>query len=52
VFTLKLVAPQTPFYSTLTFRFTGDRVVLDSEHNVSFGVTKLPRLEGITGGRR
>jgi hypothetical protein len=45
VFTLKLVAPQTPFYSTLTFRFTGERLVLDSEHNVSFGPTKLPRLE-------
>lgn len=46
VFTLKLVAPQTPFYSTLTFRFTGDRLVLDSEYNVSFGPTKLPQLEG------
>ena len=46
VFTLKLVAPQTPFYSTLTFRFMGDRLVLDSEHNVSFGPTKLPQLEG------
>lgn len=46
VFTLKLVAPQTPFYSTLTFRFTGDRLLLDSEHNVSFGPTKLPQLEG------
>jgi len=52
VFTLKLVAPQTPFYSTLTFSFTGDRLVLDSEHNVSFGPTKLPRLEGIAGARR
>lgn len=46
VFTLKLVAPQTPFYATLTFRFTGDGLVLDSEHNVSFGPTKLPHLEG------
>jgi hypothetical protein len=46
VFTLKLVAPQTPFYSTLTFRFSGDRLTLDSEHNVSFGPTKLPHLEG------
>ncbi|HKC81552.1 MAG TPA: serine hydrolase domain-containing protein [Gemmatimonadaceae bacterium] len=52
VFTLKLVAPQTPFYSTLTFRFTGDRLVLDSEHNVSFGPTRLPRLEGIASARR
>jgi hypothetical protein len=46
VFTLKLVAPETPFYSTLTFRFTGDRLLLDAEHNVSFGPTRLPRLEG------
>jgi CubicO group peptidase (beta-lactamase class C family) len=46
VFTLKLVAPQTPYYSTLTFRFDGDRVLLDGEYNVSFGPTKLERLEG------
>ena len=52
VFTLKLIAPQTPFYSTLTFRFTGDRLVLDSEHNVSFGPTRLPRLEGQAAARR
>jgi hypothetical protein len=52
VFTLKLVAPQTPFYSTLTFRFTDERLVLDSEHNVSFGPTKLPRLEGRAAARR
>jgi CubicO group peptidase (beta-lactamase class C family)/Na+-translocating ferredoxin:NAD+ oxidoreductase RnfD subunit len=52
VFTLKLVAPQTPFYSTLTFRFTGERLVLDSEHNVSFGPTRLPQLEGRAAARR
>ena len=46
VFTLKLVAPETPFYSTLTFRFDGARLVLDGEHNVAFGPTKLPQLEG------
>jgi hypothetical protein len=46
VFTLKLVAPQTPYYSTLTFRFDGDRLLLDSEYNVSFGPTKLEQLEG------
>lgn len=51
VFTLKLVAPQTPFYSTLTFRFTGDRLFLDSEHNVAFGPTKLPQLEGKAASR-
>jgi CubicO group peptidase (beta-lactamase class C family) len=46
VFTVKLVAPQTPFYSTLTFRFEGDRLLLDAEHNVAFGATKLPQLAG------
>ena len=46
VFRLKLVAPETPFYSTLDFRFDGDRLVLDGEQNVSFGPTKMARLEG------
>ena len=46
VFVVKLVAPETPFYSTLTFRFDGDRLALDGEHNVSFGATRLARLEG------
>jgi CubicO group peptidase (beta-lactamase class C family) len=46
VFTLKLVAPQTPYYSTITFRFDGDRLLVDSEYNVSFGPTKLKQLEG------
>jgi CubicO group peptidase (beta-lactamase class C family) len=51
VFTVKLVAPETPFYSTLNFRFDGERLLLDGEHNVSFGNRTLPRLEG-TAGRR
>jgi CubicO group peptidase (beta-lactamase class C family) len=46
VFTLKLVAPETPFYSTMTFRFDGDRLVLDGEQNVSFGPREMKRLEG------
>ena len=46
VFTLKLVAPETPFYSTMSFRFDGDRLVLDGEQNVSFGKRELERLEG------
>jgi hypothetical protein len=46
VFTLKIVAPETPYYSTLTFAFARDNVVLDAEHNVAFVPTKLPRLEG------
>jgi CubicO group peptidase (beta-lactamase class C family) len=46
VFTVKLVAPETPFYTTLDFRFEGDRLRLDSRHHVSFGPTELPALEG------
>jgi CubicO group peptidase (beta-lactamase class C family) len=46
VFTVKLVAPETPFYSTLTFRFDGDRVLVDSRQNVGFGATTMPSLEG------
>ena len=46
VFTLKLVAPEMPFYSIMTFRFDGDRLVVESEQNVAFGPTKLPTLEG------
>jgi CubicO group peptidase (beta-lactamase class C family) len=51
-FTLKLVAPETPFYSTMVFRFDGERLLLDGEHNVSFGNRTLPRLEGRIAGRR
>src|SRR5262245_61199987 len=46
VFTIKIVAYETPFYSTLNFQFDGDRLQLNAEHNVAFGPTKLPRLEG------
>jgi CubicO group peptidase (beta-lactamase class C family) len=52
VFTLKLVAPETPFYSTLHFHFDGDRLLLDSRHHVDFGPTELPRLEGVAARRR
>ncbi len=47
VFSVKLVSYETPFYSTLSFRFDGDRLLLDAEHNVAFGgATKLPQLSG------
>ncbi|MFN2601396.1 MAG: serine hydrolase domain-containing protein [Gemmatimonadaceae bacterium] len=52
LFTLKLIAPQTPYYSILTFRFEGERLILDGEYNVSFGPTKLARLEGTAAPRR
>ena len=52
VFTMKLVLCETPFSSTLAFRFDGDRVVLDAEHNAAFGPTKLPQLAGQAGSAR
>ncbi len=45
-FTLKLALCETPFYSTLTLRFEADRLLLGSEHNVSFGSTEMPQLVG------
>ena len=48
-FNVKLVLYQTPFYSSLAFKFDGDRLVFDSEHNVAFGPTKLPQLVGQAG---
>jgi len=43
---VKLVLYQTPFYSSLNFKFDGDRLLFDAEHNVAFGPTKLPQLVG------
>ena len=45
--TLKLSLYETPYYTTLQLRFDGNRrLVVDSEHNVGFGSTKLPQLVG------
>lgn len=46
-FTVKIVLAETPYYSTLNFKFEGDRLLFDSEHNVAFGPTKLPQLVGV-----
>lgn len=46
VFTVKLIAPETPFYSTLAFTFDGDHLSFDTEYNVSFGARKPSRREG------
>ena len=46
VFSLKLALYQTPYGETLTFRFAGDRVLVDREYNVSFGPTTQPQLAG------
>jgi CubicO group peptidase (beta-lactamase class C family) len=44
----KICLTETPFYLTLTFRFDGKQVLLDSEYNVAFGPTKSPQLVGRT----
>jgi len=45
-FTLKIVLYETPFYSTVNFKFDGDSLVIDSEQNVAFGPTKMTQLVG------
>jgi len=52
VFNVKLVLYQTPFYSALTFKFDGDRLMFDAEHNVSFGPRSLPQLVGQAASTR
>ena len=46
VFQVKILLYQTPFYSTLTFKFEGDRLLFDAEYNVNFGPRNLPQLVG------
>lgn len=45
-YTAQLWYYETPFRSTLTFCFKGDRVICNSEANVSFGPTTGPTLIG------
>ncbi|HEY6243097.1 MAG TPA: serine hydrolase [Pyrinomonadaceae bacterium] len=45
-FTLKIVLYETPFYSTVNFKFDGDNLVIDSEQNVAFGPTKMAPVVG------
>lgn len=52
VFNVKLVLYQTPFYSALTFKFDGDGLLFDAEHNVSFGPRNLPPLIGQAASTR
>jgi CubicO group peptidase (beta-lactamase class C family) len=49
-YTVKLCQYETPFYATLAFHFEDDKLTLDTEMNVAFGPTKLPKLEGTTEG--
>lgn len=43
---IKLCSYETPYHTTLTFKFDGEQVTLDSETNVAFGPTKRPQLIG------
>jgi len=43
---IKLCAYETPYHTTLTLKFSGDGMTLDSEANVAFGPTKRPQLTG------
>ncbi len=43
---IKLCAYETPHHQTLTLKFNGDQMTLDSEVNVAFGPAKRPQLIG------
>ena len=37
---------ETPFLLTLTLKFEGEKLLVDAESNVGFGVTRIPQLVG------
>jgi hypothetical protein len=43
---IKFCAYETPFQTTLSLKFDGDQMTLNSEANVAFGPTKRPQLTG------
>lgn len=45
-YTARICFTETPFILTLTLKFSGNEVAVDSETNVGFGPTKRPRLVG------
>ena len=45
-FTAKLVFHNTPYNITHQFVFDGDKLAIDTEHNVRWGDTKRPRITG------
>ena len=48
-FKVKLCFYETPFIVTLSLKFEGDQLLLDTQSNVGFGQNRRPRLTG-TGG--
>ncbi len=53
VYVVKMIASETPFYTTLAFHFSdaGRRLTIESDYNVSFGLPKPAPLEGSIAGR-
>ena len=45
-YTARICFYETPFILTLTLKFDGDELLLDSESNVGFGPTRPPQLVG------
>ena len=45
-YSVKLCLTETPFCSRLVFQFNGEELLFDSEYNVAFGPTTMPRLVG------
>jgi len=43
---IKFCGYETPFHTTLTLKFEGSQLTLDTEANVGFGGTKRPQLTG------
>jgi CubicO group peptidase (beta-lactamase class C family)/lysophospholipase L1-like esterase len=50
-YTAKVCFVETPFVVTLTLKFTGEELRLDSESNVAFGPTRLPAVIGSSKAR-
>jgi hypothetical protein len=45
-FTAKICFFETPFIYTIRLKFSGEKLLFDSESNVAFGPTKQPQLVG------
>jgi CubicO group peptidase (beta-lactamase class C family) len=45
-FTAKICFYETPFIYTIRLKFSGDKLLFDSESNVAFGPTRQPQLVG------
>jgi CubicO group peptidase (beta-lactamase class C family) len=50
-FTAKLCFHQTPYTLTQRFHFEGDKLAIDTEHNLRWGETKRPRITGTPAAR-